>query len=112
MVDFKYTKINKILEVNNDMVHNFYYIYYGRIYNESKTKYKKFKYIEFFDVFDVMEFFEKDFYTKEDVKEFANNIENCLLSNIKSYDDIDGLKDFYSFCNDSIKNYNKIVKYF
>ena len=109
MIDFKYTKVNKILEVNNDMVHNFYYVYYGRIYNENKTKYRRFKYVESFDVFDVMEFFEKDFYTKEDVKEFARNLENWQLLSIKSYDDVDGLKEFYNFCNDSIKNYNKII---
>lgn len=112
MINFEYTKINKILEVNNDMVHNYYYVYYGRIYNKDKTKYRKFKYVEWFDIFDVQEFFEKDFVTKEDIKEYAENIENCYLSNIKHYEDNEHLKDFYNYCNNTIKAYNKIVKYY
>jgi hypothetical protein len=33
MVDFEITKKQKILEINNDMCHNYYYLIYGRIYN-------------------------------------------------------------------------------
>ena len=94
MVDFKITKMNKIHEVNNDIVHNYYYIYYGKIYNADRTKFRKFKYIEWFDVFDVQEFFDKDLITENDVKEYAKNIENVYLCNIKDYDDIKGLKEF------------------
>lgn len=54
MVDFEITKIQKLKEVNNSMCHNYYYIVYGRIYNESKTKYKKFKFVEWFDIFDMV----------------------------------------------------------
>ena len=111
MVDFEITKMQKIKEVCNDMAHNFYYIYYGRIYNENKTRYKKFKYVLWFDVFDVMEFFEKDFFTKDDVKEYANNLEFGELYNIKDYNDEKGLKDFYEAANETIKNYNEINKF-
>jgi hypothetical protein len=111
-MNIEYTKINKILEVNNDMVHNYYYIYYGRIYNENKTRYRKFKYIEWFDIFDIQEYFEKEWVTKEDIKEYASNIENSYLLTIKDYNDTKGLKEFYNFCRESIENYNKIVKYY
>lgn len=111
MVNIEYTKINKILEVNNDMAHNYYYIYYGRIYNENKTIYKKFKYIEWFDIFDLQEYYEKDYITKEDIKNYANTLENGFLLSIKDYNDTEHLKEFYNYCNDTIKNYNKIVSY-
>lgn len=109
MVNVEYTKIQKINEVNNDMVHNYYYIYYGRIYNQEHTKYRKFKYIYWFDIFDVQEFFEKDVITKKDVREYALNIENSYLYNIKDYDNKESLKKFYENCNETIREYNKIL---
>lgn len=109
MVNIEYTKIQKINEVNNDMVHNYYYIYYGRIYNQEHTKYRKFKYIYWFDIFDVQEFFEKDVITKQDVREYALNIENNYLYNIKDYEDKESLKKFYENCNETIREYNKIL---
>ena len=108
MVNFEITKKQKILEVNNDMCHNYYFLIYGRIYNENKTRYRKFKYIEWFDIFDVMEFFDKDFITKEDIKEYLNNIENGYLTNIENYDDKNKIEEFYKYCNETIENYNKI----
>lgn len=109
MVNVEYTKIQKINEVNNDMVHNYYYIYYGRIYNQEHTKYRKFKYIYWFDIFDVQEFFEKDVITKQDVREYALNIENNYIYNIKDYEDKESLKKFYKNCNETIRKYNKIL---
>lgn len=109
MVDFEYTKINKILEVNNDMVHNFYYIYYGKIYNEDKTRYRRFRYVEWFDIFDLQEYYEKDYITKDDIRNYALTLENGCLLAIKNYNDKKHLKDFYNYCNDTIKNYNRIV---
>ena len=108
-VDFEYTKINKIYEVNNDMVHNYYYIYYGRIYNKEHTRYRKFKYIEWFDVQDVMEYFDKDYVTKEDIRQYACDIEISYLYNIKDFNDTKGLKEFYSYCRDTINSYNRII---
>ena len=110
MVDFEITKVQKLWEQNNDMAHNYYFIIYGRIYNEGKTRMRKFKYIEWFDIFDVMEFFEKDFVTKEDVKEYVGNLENGYLYNIKDYYDEKGLKEFYNYCNETIHDYNRIIK--
>ena len=109
MVNFEYTKVNKIYEVNNDKCHNYYYIYYGRIYNKEHTRYRKFKYIEWFDIFDLMEYFEKDKVTKQDIKDYADSIENAWLLHIKDYEDTKGLKEFYDYCNETIRNYNSIV---
>lgn len=111
MVDFEITKKQKLLEVNNDMAHNYYYIIYGRILNENKTRCRKFKYVLWFDIFDLQEYFEKDIITKNDIKEYIDNWENSYLLNIKDYNDKEGLNDFYSYCNETIEDYNQIVKY-
>lgn len=110
MVDFEITKTQKLWEQNNDMVHNFYFIIYGRIYNEGKTRMRKFKYVEWFDVFDVMEFFETDYYNDKLIKEYVNNLENSYLYGIKDYNDQKGLKEFYDYCTETIKKYNDIIR--
>lgn len=68
--EIKITKKEKICEINNEMCHNFYYLIHGRLYNQNKTRYKKFKFVIFFDIFDVMEFYEIDFYNNEYIKDF------------------------------------------
>lgn len=109
MVDFEITKQQKILEVNNDMCHNYYFLVYGRIYNEGRTRMRKFKYVQWFDIFDVQEFFEdKEWITQEDVREYLNNLEVPYLYNIKDYNDEKGLKEFYEYCNETIENYNRV----
>ncbi|MGM9881470.1 MAG: hypothetical protein ACI31S_01350 [Bacilli bacterium] len=111
MVNFEITKKQKILEINNDMCHNYYFLIYGRIYNDGKTRYRKFKYIEWFDIFDVQEFFEdKEYITKKDIEEYRDNIEIPYLYNIKNYNDEKGLKEFYNYCNETIEDYNKIAR--
>ena len=108
-MEIKYTKINLLYEQNNDMCHNFYFIYYGKIINDEHTRCRKFKYVEWFDIFDVQDFFEKDWVTKEDIREYALNIENSYLLAIKNYDDTKHIKEFYDFCRESIENYNKVL---
>lgn len=110
MVDFEITKKEKIKEVNNDKCHNYYYLIHGRIYNEGKTRMRKFKYVVWFDIFDVQEYFNKDLITKEDIKDYLNDMENVCLVNIKSYNDEKGLKDFYEYCNETIEDYNRIAR--
>lgn len=111
MVDYEITKVEKKYEQNNDMVHNFYFLIHGRIYNENKTRMRKFKYVEWFDVFDVMEFFETDYYNDKLVREYVGNLENGYLMSIKDYNDEKGLKEFYDYCKETIKNYNDIVSH-
>ena len=108
-MEVEYTKINKIHEVNNCMCHNYYYIYYGRIINAEKTKYKKFKYILWFDIFDLQEYYNKDTITKDDIKQYANELCCDVVENyVKDYNDTEGLKAFYSWCKETIENYNRI----
>jgi len=108
--EVKITKTSKLLEVNNDMVHNFYYLVNGRIINESKTKYKKFRFVLFYDVFDLQDYWQDDdnenvVITKDMEKQYRNDLIFSMVDTIKSYNDT---KDFYDLCNDTIKNYNRI----
>ena len=109
MVDFEITKTKKLLETNNEMAHNYYYLIYGRIYNEEKTRMRKFKYVVWFDIFDLQEYFEKDIITEDDIKQYVNDlIDTTNITNIKDYNDKEGLKNFYDFCNDTIRRYNNV----
>ena len=110
MKDFtvEFTKLDKVFEVNNDMCHNYYYLQYGRIYNEDKTQFRRFKFVFWFDIFDVMEYFEKDAVSKADIAEYAGEIAWSTYESydglIKSYDDCQA---FCDWCNETIENYNK-----
>lgn len=113
MVDYKITKVHKLYEVNNEKCHNYYYLIYGKIYNENKTRYRKFKFVEWFDIFDMQEYYEKDFITNTEIKAYVNNLIDSIgcsyIDDIKNYNDEKGLKEFYNYCNDTIKNYNNII---
>ena len=110
MKDFtvEFTKLEKKLEVKNDMCYNFYYVQYGRIYNADKTQFRRFKFVFWFDIFDVMEYFDKDIISHTDIIEYANEVAWCTYEsykeNIKSFDDC---QMFYDWCNETINNYNK-----
>lgn len=110
MKDFtvELTTRKKLLEVNNDMCHNFYYLQYGRIYNTDKTSFRRFKFVFWFDFFDVMEYFEKDALSQQEIDEFAIEIawsmSEMFKNGIKSFDDC---QEFYDFCNKTINDYNK-----
>lgn len=106
MVDYKITKRQKLLEQNNEMVHNYYYLIYGRIYNDEKTRYRKFRIVLWFDIFDLQEFFDKKFITNEDIQNYIDELIFSYVSYIKNYNDVDGLNEFYNLCNSSIENYN------
>lgn len=112
MIDFKITKKQKLYEVNNEKCHNYYYLICGRIYNENKTRYRRFKFVEWFDIFDMQEYYEKDFIYKEDIKNYVDDLSFSYLDSIKSYDNEKSLKEFYNYCNETIENYNNIVKHF
>lgn len=102
----KITKRKLWHEVNNDMCHNYYYVYWGRIINDCETKYKRFKFVVSFDVFELQEYFNyRDEITEEDKWEYAELLADSLIDTIISYDNC---KYFYELCNQSIENYNKI----
>lgn len=108
MVNIKITKRQQLLEVNNDMCHNYYYLIYGKFYNEDKTRYRKFKFVLWFDIFDVQEYFEdKEYITNDDIKEYMNEAIFGYTDIVKSYNDTDSLKQFYKICNDTINDYNR-----
>lgn len=104
-MEIKITKKEKLQEINNSMVHNFYYLVHGRIINDEKTRYKKFKFVLFFDAFDIQEYFEKDYYTKDDIKEYVNALIDGYTGIIPDYNKTSG---FFQVCNDTIERYNKI----
>lgn len=110
MKDFtvELTTRKKLLEVNNSICHNFYYVQYGRIYNADKTQMRKFKFVFWFDIFDVMEYFEKDVVNKQEIAEYANEIGcgTCETYNglIQSFDNCQA---FYDWCIQTIEDFNK-----
>ena len=105
----KVTKTIKLLEVNNDMVHNYYYLVYGRIIDGDTKKCLKYKFVMWFDIFDLQEYFEKDYISKSDIKEYVNELSYTYINyNIKDVNDKSGIKAFLNECNETIEKYNKI----
>ena len=121
-MEIKITKRTKLLEINNDMCHNFYYLINGRFYNENKTAYRRFKFVLWFDIFDVDDYFnyidtddggqwiERPI-TEEMIKEYLDEIIWSTVSMVSDYNNKKELKYFYNWCNDSIIDYNRIAKY-
>lgn len=105
MVDYKITKTKLLLEQNNDMCHNYYFLVQGRIYNEDKTKYRKFKYVEWVDIFDIMEYYEIEWVTIKDARDFVLECAESRIA-VKDFDDEKSLKDFYAMCNETIQDWN------
>lgn len=112
---FEITKIKKLYDVNDDMERDYCYMIYVRLFNNEHTKYIKYKFILWFDIFEVEEYFEKDAISKNNIRWFIEDyaFNTCLyykLDESTTYYDIDRLKDFLSFCNETIKKYNRIDK--
>lgn len=110
MKDFtvELTKLEKVLEVNNSMCHNYYYVQYGRIYNAEHKKFRRFKFVIWFDIFDVYEFHDKEVVTKADIVECAREYAWATYESqaylIKSFDNC---RAFYDWCNETIEDFNK-----
>lgn len=114
------TKRTKLLEINNNMCHNFYYGIWGRFYNEDETRYRKFKFVVFFDIFDVDEYFNYDdendtwnenLVTQKMIKEYLEECIWAYVNMVTDYNNENQLRNFYDMCDDSISNYNRIAKY-
>ena len=111
MVDYKITKTTLLQEQNNDMCHNFYYLIQGRLYNEDKTKYRKFKFVEWVDIFDAQEYYEKDYVTDKEIKDFALECAISQIEMVNDFNDEKSLKEFYNMMVETIENYNKLACY-
>lgn len=112
-MEYEYTKIENIYEVNNDMTHNYYYMYHAKLYTHDHKKSMRFKYVQMFDVYDVQEFFDKDILTQKDIKEYArgygyNGIIENYVNNIKDEYDTDGINKLIDYCNKTIYDYNRL----
>lgn len=96
-------KITKRQNINHCSVGDFYLIF-GQILNQDKTRYKKFRFVVQMYNNDICEFYEKDTYTKQDKSNYLDEIINSCLYGIKSYNNV---SSFYEFCQESINNYNE-----
>ena len=111
MKDFtiEFTKHARLLEVSNSMCHNFYYAQYGRIYNKDKTKFRRFKFVEWSDLESICEYYDKDHITNKEISECMSEYAWATCDSqsglIKSFDDC---KEFYDWCNHTIRHYNRI----
>ena len=119
-MEIKITKRQKLLEINNEMCHNYYYLIYGRFINDEGTRCRKFKFVVWFDIFDVDEYFnyddEHDTYidnpiTEEQIKEYLNECIWATVDMVSDYNNENQLQYFYEVCNDSITRYNQIARF-
>lgn len=111
MVDFKITKTKLLKEHNTDMAHNYYFLIQGRLYNEDKTRYRKFKFVQMVDIFDVQEYFDIEWVNIKDAKECALEFACSLIEMVNDYNDKKNLHYFYEMCNETIENWNKLACY-
>lgn len=111
-MNFEITKMEKIREINNDMVHNYYYLVHGRLYTGDHKRYLKIKHVVYFDIFDIQEYFDKERTTQADTKEYARELAYSNISyyigNITGEQDRNGLKALLGYCNATIKEYNEM----
>lgn len=98
--EIKKTKRSLLHEICNEKCHNWYYYIRGRIYDEQKTRYRKFAFIVFLDV---LEELDGDTYTKADIKDYLNEV----IDGMPYPDDFDNCQNFFNICNETIDNYNR-----
>lgn len=103
------TKVVLLKEVCNDMCHNWYFLCYGKLYNNDKTKYKSCKFVICIDSDDLWEYYEgKEHYTDRQVREYVKFL---ACENLWAMaQDYNRLSDFYDWCNETIENYNRTCK--
>lgn len=100
-------KITKKILLKEGLFNLNYYLIYGKIYNHKKTLSRNFKFIVNYDDFDLYDYFEKDNYSKEDVKCYIDELIFSYTNLINNFDDV---KKFYDACDNSIIDYNKTLK--
>ena len=105
-MEIRITKKQMLFDQVNEMVSHEWWLIHGRVYNNNKTKYKKFKFVVDFDWFEIQEYFDKESFTKKEKNEYIANLIDSYLQFIISYDNT---KDFFDVCNESINHYNKTM---
>lgn len=108
-MEIKITKKQCIYKQYNDMVANEYWLVSGKIYNDDKTFSKKFRLVIWYDLQDIQEYFDKDYATEKDKKLYLDELIYSYTDTIKDYKDT---KEFYDLCNETINNYNKLIRSF
>lgn len=109
---FEITKITKLLETNNDMEHHFYYLVYLKLINKEQTRCRRLKFVIDFDAFDLQDYFEQDYYTSENIKTYKNEIASNMVYTYLQDDIFNKYQDILDYANETIKNYNKIARYY
>lgn len=100
------TKIRLIREVNNSMCHNFYYEIRFRVY-ASPTHYWKGNFVEWFATDDLAEYYDKDTFTKKDIREYIEMLASNFLDAAPRKDiNRETMTPFYNMCCRTIENYN------
>lgn len=126
-MEFKVTKASQIFEVNNDMCHNYYWLFYVKF--TDGTHKVNMKFVLWDSLEDICEYFDDEEEEEETAgvpKEFAGvtkkQIREYMLerayATIDAYfrfdtenktlnDCLDKLKSFRAFCNKTIEEYNR-----
>ena len=100
------TKIRLIREVNNEKCHNFYYEIRFRVY-ATPTHYWKGNFVEWFDTNDLAEYYDKDTFTKKDIREYIEMLASNFIDSAPRKDiNRETMRSFYDMCRYSIENYN------
>lgn len=106
---FEITKIEKIGETNNEMEHHYWYLVHLRIINKEHTKYKKFRFVVDFDAFDIQEYFEQDFYTKQNLNVYTNELASNVVYSYLKDDIYNNCNELIEYAQNTINKYNSIV---
>ena len=100
------TKIRLIHEVNNEMCHNFYYEIRFRVYS-NEHHYWKGNFVEWFDTNDLAEYYDKDTFTKKDIREYIEMLASNFLEDApRKAVSRETMRPFYEKCRNTIENYN------
>lgn len=99
-----------VYEVNNDKCHNFYYHVKVRVYTGHKSFYRR-NFVVWFDVFDLSEHYDKERFTKTDIKEYAKELAWSFVDQLprKGAVTMNALAPFTEECRESIIHFNRIA---
>ena len=106
MLKYKITKTSLLRHVCNDACNNYYYEIKARLY-VSETHFYRVAFVISFDAFDVQDYFEKDCYTKQDLKIYKDEIAHAFCCDLTAYDESE-ITQVYDICNKTINGFNQL----